>query len=234
LTTAEFISYLTQRIGGNTLNRTQILSLVNAKQNELLGRDIRMMRILPDPCIHTTAGTYSYAASSAIFDSIVGVTQYDVRNVRKVYTTTLRNVQQFQYQGTIRTTHFPEYLENAYNSDTVIIPVDCTQSIAAASGDCRIRFWRENDPGTLANNTLLCEAYKWPTQLTAESVALSVPDQFQTGLLKTMVMIDIEEAEYGYASPQLYDVKEKQLKQFLAYANNGASTEQNIVRPREL
>ena len=64
MTTGQYISWLIQRIAGNLFTRQQLLDAVNQAQNEILGRDIHFMRVLPDPYLRTTAGTYRYTASS--------------------------------------------------------------------------------------------------------------------------------------------------------------------------
>lgn len=220
-------------IGGNTLSRQQLLEMINDKQNIVLGRDIRLMRILPDPCIHTTAGDYVYTANDAVYDSIDNTTQYDIRNIARVYTTTMRNIHSYQYDGLIQTTHFPETLVNPLNSDEVKIPVDVSISNRAEADDCEIKFWRENDPGTHTDRTYLCEAYRWPTQLAGEQQAFEIPDPY-VDLIRLLVLIEIEEDQYGSASPRLYEQYDILNNKFMAYANKGASAEELVTMPREV
>lgn len=229
--TSQYISWLMKRIGGNKFSRTDLLDAVNQAQNEILGRDIALMRIKPDPYFRTTAGTYSYAASTQIRDSIDGTTTYDVRNVSRIYTFNIRSSPIFEYGGINRTSHRPEVMVNPMASDETVIPSDCVQSIAPSSTDCLVKLWRENDPGT-QTTVYLAEAYKWPTQLTTEAVALSIPEQFQRGLLKYAVLKELEYTEYGSAdNPE--ELYKKELAKFDAWASRGATTRITCTPPRE-
>lgn len=231
MTTSQFISWLSKRVGGNKFSRTDLLDAVNQAQNEILGRDIFFMRIKPDPYFRTTDGTYSYAASTAIRDSIDGTTTYDIRKVSRIYTFNIRSSPIFEYGGINRTTHRPEYMVNPMSSDETIIPADCEQSVTPNSADCRVKLWRENNPGT-QTTIYLAEAYRWPTQLSSESVALSIPEQFQRGLLKYAVLKDLEYTEYGSADkPE--DLYQRELAKFDAWASRGATTRPTSTPPRE-
>lgn len=231
MTTSQYISWLIKRIGGNKFSRTDLLDAVNQAQNEILGRDIYLMRVKPDPHFRTTAGTYNYVASTAVRDSIDGTTTYDIRNVSRVYTFNIRQSPIFEYGGINRTSHRPETMVNPAASDETIIPSDCEQSMAPSSTDCRVKLWRENDPGT-TTNIYLAECYKWPTQLTTEAVSLSIPEQFQRGLLKFAVLKELEYTEFGSADkPE--EMYKKELAKFDAWANRGATTRPTHTLPRE-
>lgn len=231
MTTGAYISWLIRRLGGNKFSRQDLLEAVNQAQNEILGRDIAFMRIKPDPYFRTTASTYTYVASTAILDSVDGATAYDVRNVSRIYTFNVRSSPIFEYGGLNRTSHRPETMVNPMVSDETIIPSDVTQSSNPSSSDCSVRLWRENNPGT-QTTIYLAEAYKWPTQLTSETISLSIPANFQRGLLKYAVMKDLEYTEFGSADkPE--DMYEKELKKFDAWASRGATTRLTSTPPRE-
>ena len=227
MTTGQYISWLIQRIAGNLFTRQQLLDAVNQAQNEILGRDIHFMRVLPDPYLRTTAGTYRYTASSSLYDSIDNTTQYDIRNVSRVYALNVRHSPIFEYGGLNRTTHHPETI----HQNEVNVPADVQQSKKPLGSDCTIALWRENDPGT-QTTVYLAEAYKWPTQLTSESVALSIPEQFQRGLLKYAVLKDLEYTEAGYADKpeELY---KKALSEFDSWSSRGAKTTITATQPRD-
>ncbi len=230
--TSQYISWLIQRTGGNLFSRQQLLDAVNQVQNEILGRDIKYMRINPDPFIRTTAGTYLYTASSAIYSGVDNTTQYDIRSVKRVYTYNVRRTAQFAYGGWNRLSHRPDQFVNMAASDEVDIAFDLTPSIAASSSDCKIAFWRENDPGTQTQDQRVV-AYRWPNQLTAESIQLMIPDQFQRGLLKYGIFRDLEYTEYGSADkPEI--LYEKALLKFDAWANGIVITAGGATPPREV
>ena len=230
--TSQYISWLSQRVGGNLFSRQQLLDAVNQAQNEILGRDIKYMRVNPDPFIHTTAGTYLYTASTALYSGVDNSTQYDIREVKRIYTYNVRRTRNYAYNGWDRVSHRPDHFVNAFASDETDLDFDCTPSIAASSSDCKVAFWRENDPGTQTAD-LRAVAYRWPAQLTSENIALTVPDQFQRGLLKYAVFKDLEYTEYGAADrPEvLYD---KALLKFDAWANSIKVTAGGDTPPREV
>jgi hypothetical protein len=230
--TSQYISWLTQRIAGNLFSRQQLLDAVNQAQNEILGRDIKYMRLNPDPFIHTVAGTFLYTASSAIFSGVDNTTQYDIREVKRVYTYNVRNTRNFAYGGWDRISHRPDSFVNAYASDEVDLAFDCTPSIAAVSQDAKVAFWRENDPGTQTAD-LRAVAFRWPTQLTSENIRLMIPDQFQRGLLKYAVLRDLEYTEFGSADkPE--DLYQKELLRFDGWANGIKNTAGGATPPREV
>lgn len=230
--TSQYISWLTQRIAGNLFSRQQLLDAVNQVQNEILGRDIKYMRMNPDPFIHTTAGTFLYTASSAIFSGVDNTTQKDIRVVKRIYTYNIRNTRNFAYGGWDRISHRPDAAVNPYASDEVDLSFDCTPSIAASSSDAKVAFWRENDPGTQTED-LRAVAYYWPTQLTSENIQLMVPDQFQRLLLKYGVFRDLEYTEYG-AADRPETLYEKELLKFDAWANGITVTAGGATPPREV
>jgi hypothetical protein len=230
--TSQYISWLTQRIAGNLFSRTQLLDAVNQAQNEILGRDIKYMRLNPDPFIHTTAGTFLYTASSSIYSGVDGTTQYDIRSVKRIYTYNVRRTRNFAYGGWDRISHRPDAFVNAAASDEVDLAFDCTPSIAASSSDCKVAFFRENDPGTQTTD-YRAAAFRWPAQLTSEQIQLTVPDQFQRFLLKYAIFRDLEYTEYG-AADRPENLYEKLLTKFDEWANGITVTAGGSTPPREV
>lgn len=231
MTTGQYISWLSKRIAGNLFSRQDLVDAVNQAQNEILGRDILFMRVRPDLFFHTTTAVYSYAASTYLFNSIDGTTQYDIRNVSRIYTFNIRSSPIFEYGGINRVTNNPETFQTLPGSTEVTLPADVTQSIAPLSADCTIKLWRENNPGT-QTIIYLAEAYKWPTQVTSEAIALSIPEQFQRGLLKYAVLRELEQTEYGKAGEN-EDLYQQELKRFDNWASRGAKIDPTSTPPRD-
>lgn len=232
MTTSQYVSWLIQRIGGNLFSRPQLVDAINQAQNEILGRDIKYMRINPDPFVHTVDGTYLYTASTALFSGVDNTTQFDVRDVKRIYTYDIRNTQQYAYGGWNRLSHRPDSFVNAMASDEIEISADVTPSIAALAADAQIAFWRQNNPGT-GTDVMRAAAYRWPRQVTSENIPLSIPVQFQTLLLKAKILVDIEATEYG-RSDNWSDVFDKQLLKFDAWANGIKVTAGGDTPPREV
>lgn len=176
-----------------------------------------------------TVDTYELIASGALFSSIANrTTQWDIRKVQRVYTFSSDDSRHIAYGGSDIKSYRPDRQANS-NSYDVEVSVDGTESLEPNSKDAKIVFWRENDPG-VSTAEFLAEAYRWPDQLTSESVAITIPARFHTNLLYYAVLKDIEYEEYGSADRpmQLY---EKYLKEFLDEVNRGATTEQRQTLP---
>jgi hypothetical protein len=186
----------------------------------------------PDPFIHTTAGTFLYTASSAIFSGVDNATQKDIRVVKRVYTYNVRNTRNFAYGGWDRLSHRPDSFVNAYSSDETDLSFDGMPSISPSSSDATVSFWRENDPGTQTED-LRAVAYFWPNQITSENIQLMIPDNFQRLLLKAGVLRDLEATEYGRGD-NWDDVFEKQLVKFDLWANGITVTAGGATPPREV
>lgn len=232
MTTAQYISWLIQRIAGNQFSRDQLRDAVNQAQNEILGRDIKYMRINPDPFVHTTSGTYLYTASSALYSGVDNTTQFDIREVKRVYTYNIRNSAIFAYGGWNRISHRPDSMVNPYASDEIDLAADFTPSIKPSASDAQIAFWRENNPGT-GTDVIRAVAFKWPTQIVSENIALSIPEQFQRQLLKAAVLKDLEATEYG-RSDYWEEIYQRELLKFDAWANGIRGTAGGDTLPREV
>lgn len=149
---------------------------------------------------YTTAATatvdkFRCIASGCIFSSVDNfrTTQWDIRNVSRVYSMNYPGMRSRAYNWL-----FSSRPENSLQagSDEIDIPIDTTDSLIAEGNDCEIVLWRENDPG-VSSDIFLVDCQKWPTQLVTEDVALTIPEAFQTTLLKFAVLRTLEYTEYG-------------------------------------
>jgi len=113
------------------------------------------------------------------------------------------------------------YYYNSYG-DKTDVSVDTTQSIDT---DDNVVIMFLDNPGDTTDK-FYYEAYTWPTngQITSLSIPLSVPEKVQTGLLFYMVSEMLEVDKDGRS---IYNEEEKQkrLKDYFTFANQGASTE---------
>ena len=113
------------------------------------------------------------------------------------------------------------YYYDSYD-DKVDVSVDTTQSIDV--NDNVIIMFSEN-PGDTTDK-FYYEAYTWPTngQITSLSIPLSLPEKVQTSLLFYMVSEMLEVDKDGRS---IYNEEEKQkrLKDYFTFANQGATTE---------
>ena len=301
MNTGAFVTFLQNRINGE-YSRAEILEMVNNAQNEILSKECAIVRVIPDPYIHTgsasytghtssnasgagtftvnetiaatvptsgfllvtettttkyeyasysgtvftlangvtlsasytsaataTVDTYELIASGALFSSIANrTTQWDIRKVQRVYTFSSDDSRYIAYGGADIKSYRPDRQMNS-NSYDVEVSVDATESLEPNSKDAKIIFWRENDPG-VSTAEFVAEAYRWPDQLSTESVSITIPARFHTNLLYYAVLKDIEYEEYGSADRpmQLY---EKYLKEFMDEVNRGATTEQRQTLP---
>ena len=110
------------------------------------------------------------------------------------------------------------------NPNTVEIDVeaDTSDSLEAMLGDAIIDFWRENAPGN-TSSVYMGRAQRWPDQLLTEDVPLTIPDRYQTTLLRYAILRDIEYTEYG-RNDKPEDLYKKYLDDFLLWAATGVDT----------
>lgn len=231
MTTAQYVSWLSKRIAGNLFSRQDLVDAINMVQNEILGRDIKFMRINPDAYLHTIAGTYQYTASTSLYSGVDNATQYDIRAVKRVYAYNITKSSIFAYGGILRRSHRPDRLVNPMNSDELDIDFDEITSSNPSVSDCKINLWSENDPGT--NTTLYrAVAYRWPTQVLSESIQMTLPVQFQRGLLRYGIMRDLEYTEFGEADkPEI--LFDRELAKFDAWSAGIKNTSSGTTAPRE-
>lgn len=216
MTTSAFVTMVLDEVGA-AYTRAQVLDVVNDVQNEILGEDCLLTRVRPDPFLTTVDGatTYSYVATSYIHNSTEntsGALVGDVRAVREIYSYN-NSVSIFDYQTLDPASEKPNQVEFTQTKDRVTARFDCIDSIAPSSSDCTIKLYATNNPG-VTTTVWRCLCYLWPNQLTAESVALSVPADFQRTLLFMGVLKHLERREYGQNQFALseYDMYRKKFR----------------------
>ena len=193
------------------------------------------------PRTYTVAATivvdkFECVISGCVFSSIQGQTtrQYDVRNIARIYAFQDRRSgfrlfgDQF-FRGSIRASFRPERMVNR-NLQEIEISSDVMQSLEPLSEDASLINWRENDPDT-TTDVFIVNAYRWPDQLTNEDVRLTIPERFQTTLLKYAILRDSEYTEYGRNDNPEF-LYEKYLKEFLGFAKQSANTDHSVTLPR--
>ena len=192
--TSALVTRILEECGGGW-TRTRALEILNQAQNELLAGANQLMRVKPDPYFGTTDATYSYNGYTAT-GSVT-----DVRLITDIYSLASRD--SLSALSPLIAASTREYRrERTRDGVTTRAIFDCTESVrsynddAGGSYDCSVRWWLENNPGT-TTATWRAVTYKWPTQLTAESVALSIPADFQDNLLLWGVLKRTERREYG-------------------------------------
>jgi hypothetical protein len=197
VTTSQFVSLILDEVG-SSWTRAQVLDITNNAQNEILGENLRLTRVRPDPFFATTDGTYTYTAASSLYDSSAntqGSLVGDVRTVTELYSYS-NSVSIFDNQTLDPASEKPNQFEFTQTKDRVTMRLDCIDSLGPTLSDCTLKIYVTNNPGT-TTTTWRAVAYKWPTQLTSENVALSVPADFQDTLLFFEVLKRLERREYG-------------------------------------
>ena len=215
MTTNELVTLISEEVGAGW-TRVRIREFINRVQNEILADDCELQRVKPDPFIATTDGTYSYVASSTLYVSTTGAQGAlvgDIRAVRDVYSLN-SGVSIFDFQSLDPSSSKPNQIEYTQSTDRIHARMSCIDSLGPNLTDCTIRWWEGNNPGTTTVDWRAI-AYKWPTQLTAETIALSMPEDFQNTLLFWGVLRHLERREYGRGDYP-FAAYEKELKRFKA------------------
>jgi hypothetical protein len=135
---------------GAAWTRAQILDIVNNAQNEILGEDLMLTRVRPDPFFATTDATYSYTAATSIYDSSAGTQgslSGDVRTVKEIYSFN-NSVSIFDYQTLDPASEKPNQVEFTQTKDRVTMRFDCVDSLGPTLSDCTVKLYATNNPGT--------------------------------------------------------------------------------------
>jgi len=204
MTTSAFITLLLEEIGAGW-SRVKALELINDIQCEMLGVDCDLMRVKPDPFVASTAATFTQVASSTLYDSTTGAQGAlvgDIRAVREVYR--LPSVASLDDLTPLDpNADKPQQMSFDAGMRKIFARIDFIDSIGQNALDCTLKWWEQYDPGT-TTITWRAKAYKWPTELTDENEALSVPVDFQRTLLLWKCIGHTERREYGKVDPELY------------------------------
>jgi len=234
MTTPELITLIVDYIGSE-LTRAKALTYLNNAQNQLLVGNNRLMRVLPDPFLTTVAGTFEYSASDSLYSSIgnaKGATQYDIYNVSRIYSFDKDNSQLYAYNGTGNSTSSRMYRPlNNRASDEVFAVADVVKSIEPNNADCSIMWWGENDPGATTVDWR-CECYRYPNQLTAETIALETPSQYQDTLLLWLVLKRLGIRQYGTSNIDQLILPE--MHKFKGEIMTGDRSRSRFTTPREV
>lgn len=168
-------------------------------------------------------------ASGAIFSSKQNnrTQQYDVRRITRVYAFRsktggwLGGYGRFGNFSLNNSSFRPDRLMNI-NAVEIEVSADTSESLEAISGDAIVDIWRENAPGN-TTDVYIARAQRWPDQLLTEDVPLTIPDKFQTTLLRYAILRDIEYTEYG-RNTKPEELYEKYYAEFLLWAAAGVDT----------
>lgn len=232
MNTAAFVSLVMDEVAAS-YTRQQILDVTNNAQNEILGEALLLMRVRPDPFMTTADATYSYVASSYFHDSSAGTSGSlvgDVRTVKEIYSYN-NSVSIFDAQTLDPASDKPNQVEYTQTKDRVTMRFDCIDSIAPSGADCTVKLYVTNNPST-TTTVWRGEVYLWPTQLTSEAVALSIPADFQDTLLFMEVLKRLERREYG-ENNFAFQQAEYYRKRFRRKYNAQASSDLRVAWPRD-
>jgi hypothetical protein len=231
-TTTEFINIIRKEIG-TELTREQIREVTNRAQNEILGRECQLMRVRPDPFFKTVNATYSYAASSYVYKSDTGAQGSlvgDIRTIKEIYSFTADS--ETLSTSTVDTSSYkPNQYQSLPSVDKIVARIDVIQSIKPGAADCTVKWWEGNNPGATTIDWR-CIAYTWPTQITSESVSLSMPEDFLDTLLFHAVMKRIRRQEYG-TEGENFQTYEHYYKEFRSRYSHAPTQTLLITYPRD-
>ena len=231
--TREFIKMMLREVGAE-FSHLNLLEITNRAQNEILAGESQVMRARPDPFMATTDSVYSYVASSSIYDSSDGTQGSligDIRLIKKLYSYDSA-VGIFDYQTLDPTSDKPNQFRSLPTVEEVSARIECIQSVKPSSSDCVVKIWEGNNPGT-TTITWRAIAYKWPDQLTSESIDLSIPEDFIDTLLYHAVMKRIRRREYT-TEGENFKTYQHYVKEFRERYNKSPTQELDICYPREM
>ena len=231
----ELVSILSKDVG-TALTKQELLETINRVQNEVFAETTQLMRIKPDPFLTTVDGTYSYVASTGLFDSTdgtKGTTQWDIRTVKKIYSfdnldTSITWVGNSDFNpGSYR----PNLIEYLPSSTNTVGTIDVIESLKADNSDCKIIFFEGNNPGD-TTITWRAQAYRWPNQVTSPTTELEIPDDFADNLYYWGVMKRVQRAEYGRNDGPVQQF-EYYLKKFRSKYNRAPAQREDVCYPRD-
>lgn len=195
---AAFITLVQEEVG-SSWSRDRIREATNRGQNELLAEDCALMRVKPDPFLATTTGIYTYALSSYLYVATTGAQGAlvgDIRAVREIYLdySDLAAIDQLAIDSNF--SRATEVSLKPRENRVVLKDWDAMDSLGPNLADCTVKWPSYYNPGTTTVNWR-ARAYTWPTQLLTESVALSIPEDFQECLLLPHILKSVRRREFG-------------------------------------
>ncbi len=226
-TAAAFINYFVKNTSA-AVNRDEILEKINICQNQLLGMDVEIMRILPDPFFKTVLDTYAYTVTDSLIDATtrLPLTGVDVRCIKTPYS------RKWNYDAWIATASLLNSLRTPLRfvqddlGGYVEAPVTSPESTGPSSADC-MAYWDDQYNPQDTEDRWRVRVYKWPNQVLVETDLLSIPDDFVYNLLFWKVSELVETTGYGSA-PVPLEMVERTLKKF----NTKYSASTIYFRPR--
>lgn len=233
MTTAQFITLVLNEVAA-AYTRQQILDVTNNAQNEILGETLELMRVRPDPFLTTADATYSYVAATSFHDSSAntsGATVGDIRTVKDIYSYN-NSVSIFDNQTLDPASEKPNQVEFTQTKERVTMRFDCIDSISPSASDCTVKIYATNNPG-VTTTTWRGTTYLWPTQLTAETISLSIPADFQDTLLFMEVLKRLERREYG-ENTFSFQQAEYYRKKFRRKYNTQVNSDLRVAWPRDV
>ena len=219
MTTAEFVNWVMKRTGFQGTPE-EVRVLVNVAQNEIFSYNTYFNKKKPE--------------ASCILPTTLGILQYTIadttiRQVPRVYV--LDNCDGGYGYGCSAGYSYGYtygYPVSPLRRQTWEVP---TQTTEGMDSDDNVTVYFEKDPGTTTDKYYY-DAYTWPHngQIESLTVPLSIPEKVQTGLLFYMVNEMLEVDKDG-RSIYNEERKEKLLKDYFTYANQGAKLEPSIPSP---
>lgn len=185
MTTQQYITWLQRQIG-DQYTRELLRETVNLAQNEVLAqRGVELQRIKPVGYLATTAATYTYTLPT------------NIRKVSRIYLEESSSdsgyiADQFGSSGYKVTREFDKGLNRYCQRD-----LDFEQHESLRYGDPVILYFPPDQDLGDTTTTYRMQAYAWPPQVTSESVPLSLPEPFLTGMFYHLIKGKVEEAAYG-------------------------------------
>lgn len=220
MTTSQFVEHLLRSSGGS-VSRSEMLQLINMAQNEILSNDTNLTRVKPDPDLATTDGVYSYELAQ------------NIRSVRRVYVNLGYTT---SYDGELMSSWKGGYnrKDGSYVREVPVMTKDSSSPNAASGSRATVIWPSDRNPGD-STTTYKLEQYTWPEQLSSENIAMTIPDQFLMTLVKSRVMLELVESQYGNDVYWSADRKYKsQLKDFLRWASNSEVLDYDAITYREI
>jgi len=226
MTTSQFITYLA-RLSNNTLTRQELLELTNNCQNEIMVNCNALNRVIPDYNLVTTSGTYEYELNNTNIPSLGS--SIKVMSCARVY---VKDLNLLDYNGENRLLN--QYVDSGRNQDGInTYNISCS-IVDAISPDtnAKVIFSPDNNPNTTTDKYFV-ELYKWVDQLDSENIQLSIPTAFQTGVLRSRIMMELELEEYG-RSIEWEKRYYSDLRKFKSFMSTKPTPDNNEIQLREL
>ena len=225
-TAAEWIDYFVANTS-SAVNRTDIVKKINIAQNQILGMDCEIMRVLPDPYFATVLDKYVYNVADSLLSSVNGLplTGLDVRCIKTPYSRYLRNWQLYNNQAFCGLRTPLRFVQDELGG-YVEAPVTSPESTGPGSADC-MAYW---DPHYNPNDTVdrwYVRVYKWPAQIEFEEDLLTIPDDFLYDLLFERVSALVERPAFGSAP-----VPEQAVSEAMRRFNTKYGAQTVYFRPR--